>query len=135
MSDEGLQRERAVEDRRKASKVCNIGNLEIVKGIFGDRMGEVNQEQNKNDNLLELGFEDFPENQKKMGINFMENAHNSMIGNFRSTKWLFYNLEEIREKVVKMERVKDVPELENQMDQGERLKTAERRLNELENFN
>ena len=34
-----------------------------------------------------------------------------------------------------MERVKDVPGLENQMDQGERLKTAEKRLNELENFN
>ena len=76
-----------------------------------------------------------PENQKDMGINFLENARNSMIGNFQSTKWLFYNLEEIREKVVKMERVKDVPGLENQMDQGERLKMAERRINELENFN
>ena len=34
-----------------------------------------------------------------------------------------------------MERVKDVPGLENQMDQGERLKTAKRRITELENFN
>ena len=57
-----------------------------------------------------------PKNQKDMGINFLENARNSIIGNFQSTKWLFYNLEEIREKVVKMERVKDVPGLENQMD-------------------
>ena len=38
VSDEGMEREDTVEDRRKASKVCNIGNLEIVKGIFGDRM-------------------------------------------------------------------------------------------------
>ena len=76
-----------------------------------------------------------PKNQKDMGINFLENVRNSMFGNFQSTKWLFYNLEEIKEKVVKMERVKDVPGLENQMDQGERLKTAERRINKLENFN
>ena len=58
-----------------------------------------------------------------------------MFRNFQSTKWLFYNLEEIRVKVVKMERVKDVPGLENQMDQGERLKMAKRRITELENFN
>ena len=70
-----------------------------------------------------------------MGINFLENARNSMFGNFQSTKWLFYNLEEIRVKVIKMERVKDVLGLESQTDQGERLKMAERRINELENFN
>ena len=56
------------------------------------------------------------ENEKDMGINFMDNIRNNMFGNFQSTKWLFYNLEEIRVKVVKMERVKDVPGLDNQMD-------------------
>ena len=75
------------------------------------------------------------EKQKDMGINFLENARNSMIGNFQSTKLLFYNLEEIREKIVKIEKIKKEPGLGNQMDQVERLKVAERRINELENYN
>ena len=70
-----------------------------------------------------------------MGINFLENARNSMISNLQLTKWLFYNLEEIREKIVKIERIKKEPGLGNQMDQVERLKVAERRINELENYN
>ena len=98
-------------------------------------MWESKQDQNKNEDHNWVSIEDMPENQKDMGINFMDNVRNNMFKNFKSTKWLFNNLEEIRAKVVKMERVKDVPWLDNQMDQGERLKTAERRINELENFN
>ena len=58
-----------------------------------------------------------------------------MIGNFRSTKWFYYELEEIREKISQMERIKDVPGLGYQTDQEERLKSAERRIQDLENYN
>ena len=116
LSDEGLEGEGAVDDRRKVGKVYNVGNLEIVKGIFGDKKWEDNQEQNNIEDQNELSVEDVLENLKYMGINFLENAHNSMIGNFKSTKWLFYNLEEIREKIVKIERIKEEPGLGYQMD-------------------
>ena len=94
LSDEGLEGEGAMEDKRKLGKVCNVGNLEIVKGIFGDRKWVDNQEQNNIEDQNELSVEDVPKNLKDMGINFLEYACNSMIGNFKSTKWLFYNLEE-----------------------------------------
>ena len=39
---EGAEGEGVVDDRRKAKKVCNAGNLEIVKGIFENRKWEEN---------------------------------------------------------------------------------------------
>ena len=38
----GAEGEGATDEKRKARKVCNVGNLEILKGIFGNRKWEEN---------------------------------------------------------------------------------------------
>ena len=42
MGVEGAEGEGAADERSKGGKVCNVGNLEIVKGIFGNRKWEEN---------------------------------------------------------------------------------------------
>ena len=63
-----------------------------------------------------------------MGINILDNARNCMIGNLRTTRWFYYELEEIREKIDRMERIKDEPRLGCQIYQEEQLKSAERKI-------
>ena len=43
---------------------------------------------------------------RETGMNLLNNAHNNMIDNFRSIKWLYHELEEVREKVGQLEGIK-----------------------------
>ena len=133
MGVEGEEGEGAADERRKADKVCNVGNLEIVKGIFGKRKWEENQDQTNVEDQNDTNVDDLPDSAKDMGINILDNAHNYMIGNLRTTKWFYYELEEIREKISHMERIKDEPRLGCQIDQEKQLKLAERQIQELDN--
>ena len=68
-------------------------------------------------------------------MKILDNARNCMIDNFRSTKWFYHELEEIRERIGHMERIKDGPGLGYQIDQEERFNSVERRIQDLENYN
>ena len=109
MCVEGVEGEVAVEDRRKARKICNVGNLEIVKGIFKNRKWEDNQDQTNIEDQNDPNVWAFSDNSRDTGINILDSARKSMIENLRSTKWFYYELEEIREKIAQMERIKDEP--------------------------
>ena len=53
------------------------------------------------------------DNGRETGVNLLNNAHNTMIDNFRSIKWLYHELEEFREKIGQLESNKKELGLEN----------------------
>ena len=58
-----------------------------------------------------------------------------MINNYGSIKWLFHELEEVKEKVVQMEESRDQMGPKKRKDHDERLRLAERRIHNLKNYN
>ena len=111
MCVEGVEGELVVEDGKKDTKNYNVDNLEIVKGIFKTQMWEDHQDQTNTKDQNDPNYEAFLDNSREIGMHILDNAHNYMIGNFRSTKWFYYELEEIRERIAQMERIKDEPGL------------------------
>ena len=83
MGVEGAEGEGATNERRKAGKVYNVGNLEIVKGIFGNIKWEENQDQTNVEDQNNTNIDDFSDSVKDMGINILDNTRNCMIGNSR----------------------------------------------------
>ena len=72
---------------------------------------------------------------RETGMNLLNNAQNSMIDNFRSIKWLFHELEEVKEKVGHFEDVRNGMDANRRLDSADRLSLAERRIHNLENYN
>ena len=58
-----------------------------------------------------------------------------MIDNFRSIKWLFHELEEVRDRVSQMEKTKKKIGEENQGDWNSWETLMERRVKNIENYN
>ncbi len=54
--------------------------------------------------LIDLALVSITNNTREVGMNLLNNARNSMIDNFRSIEWLFHELEEVKERMGKMER-------------------------------
>ena len=70
-------------------------------GIFREAMNPQILVENQEDPRLEE-FIDSPivtitDRARETGMNLLNNSHNSMINNFRSIKWLFHELEEVKE--------------------------------------
>jgi len=65
----------------------------------------------------------------------LKNARNSMIDNFRSIKWLFHELEDVRDRVSQMEKTKEKTGEENQGDQKSWETLMEKRVKNIENYN
>ena len=63
----------------------------------------VNQEEPHLEELIDLAIVAIADNAREIGMNLLNNACNSMIDNFRSIKWLYHELEEVKEKVGQME--------------------------------
>jgi hypothetical protein len=58
-----------------------------------------------------------------------------MIDNFRSIKWLFHELEDVRNRVSQIDNIKKKTGTESQEDQDNRESLMERRIKNLENYN
>ena len=98
-------------------------------------MREHHQDQPNTEDHNDPKYEAFPDNSRETGMNILANARNCMIDNFRSTKLFYHELEEIRERIGQMERIKDELGLGYQIDQEERFNLMERRILDLENYN
>ena len=72
---------------------------------------------------------------RETGMNLLNNAHNSMIDNYRSIKWLFHELEEVKEKVGHMEETMNRTGSDKRNDHIDRLSLVEIRIHNLEKFN
>ena len=69
-------------------------NLQIIE----DKEGNVHMED-----LIDLDLVVILHNEREFGLNMLNNSKNNMIDNFRSIKWLFHELEELKERMGQME--------------------------------
>ena len=74
-------------------------------------------------------------NARETGMNFLNNARNSMIDNFRSIKWLYHELEEFRARMGSLENKRKKLDYGNLNEQGDHLSLGEKRIQNLENYN
>ena len=76
-------------------------------GIFKEAMNPqilvANQEEPHLEELINPAIMEITDNAREMRMNILKNAHNRMIDNFRSIKWIYHELEEVREKVGQLE--------------------------------
>lgn len=75
------------------------------------------------------------DNTREIGMNLINNGRNSMINNFRSIKWLYHELEEVKERVGQLENQGKKLDHGNLADQGDGLRLVEKRIHNLENYN
>ena len=75
------------------------------------------------------------DNARETGMNLLNNARNSMIDNFRSIKWLFHELEDVRDRVSQMEKTKKKIGEDSQGDRNSWETLMERRVKNIENYN
>ena len=124
-------------DMRKAWKKFNVRTSKM--GIFREAMNPQvlveNQEGPRLEELIDPTIVAISDKARETGMNLLNNAHNSMIDNYRSIKWLFHELEEVKEKVGHMEENRNGMGSENRKGHGDRLSLAERRINNLKNYN
>lgn len=87
-----------------------------------------NLEQPRLNELIDPAILAISDNGREMSMNLLNNAQSSMIDNFRSIKWLFYELEEVRNRVSQMENIKKKTGTQSQEDQDSRESLMERRI-------
>ena len=123
--------EMQVKDRRKAWKFFNVRTSKM--GIFREAMNPQvlveNQEELRLEELIDPALVAMSNKARESGMNLLNNTHKSMIDNYRSIKWLFHELEEVKEQVGHMEQNRNGMGSENRKGHGDRLNLAERRIN------
>jgi hypothetical protein len=105
-----------VKERRKSWKNFNVRTMKmgIVREIMNPYILVGNQEQPWFEDLIDPTIVAITDNARETSMNLLNNAHNNMIDNFRSIKWLYHELEEFKEKIGKMESNKKDLGQENQ---------------------
>jgi len=66
-----------------------------------------NQEDSWLEELIDPVIVAILDKAREIGMNLLNNGRSSMIDNFRLIRWLFYELEEVKEKVGHMEESKN----------------------------
>ena len=93
-------------------------------GIFREAMNPQilveDQEELQLKELIDLVIVAISDKARKIGMNLLKNSCNRMIDNFRSIKWLFHELEEVKEKVGQMEGTMNLMSIEKGKEQDER---------------
>ena len=88
-----------VEDRRKAWKNFNVRSTKM--GIFREAMNPQilveNQEEPRLEELIDPAIVAITDRARETGMNLLKNARNIMIDNFCSIKWLFHELEDVKD--------------------------------------
>ena len=67
-----------------------------------------NQEEPRLKELIDPMIVAINDKAREIRINLLNNAYNNMIDNFRSIKWLFHELGEVKEKVGQMEGTRNL---------------------------
>ena len=108
-------------------------------GIFREAMNPQilvdNQEELRLKELIDLTIVAIIDRARETGMNLLNNAHNSMIDNFRSIKWLFHELEDVKDQVRHIEAMRIRMESNRKKGMVDRLSLAEKRIQNLENYN
>ena len=78
----------------------------IYREVMNPQILVEDQEQPKLNELIDPAIVAITDNAQETGMNVLNNAQNSMIDNFRSIKWLFHELEDVRDRVSKMDTAK-----------------------------
>ena len=108
-------------------------------GIFKETMNPQilmeTQDEPRLEELIDPTIVAISDRARETGMNLLNNARNSMIDNFRSIKWLFHELEEVKEKVGQIEAIRNGTDANRRTDSADRLSLAERRIHNLENYN
>ena len=92
-------------------------------------------EQPRLQELIDPAIVAISDNARETGMNLLNNARNSMIENFRSIKWLFHELEEVRDRVSQLDKTKNKTGEESHGDQNNWETLMERRVKNIENYN
>ena len=85
--------------------------------------------------LIDPAIVAISDNARETGMNLLNNARNSMIDNFRSIKWPYHELEDVRERVSQLDRTKNKTGEESHGDQNNWESLMERRVKNIENYN
>ena len=68
-------------------------------------------------------------------MNLLKNACSSMIDNYRLIKWIFHELEDVKDSGSQMEKIMKNIGIDSQEDQDSRERLTKRRFKNLENYN
>ena len=108
-------------------------------GIFRETMNPQilvdNQEDPRLEELIDPTIVAITDRARETGMNLLNNARNSMIENFCSIKWLFHELEEVKDQVRHIESTRKGMESNRKTGSADRLNLAEKRIQNLENYN
>ena len=80
------------------------------------------------DELIDLVMVAITDKARELGMNLLNNTRNSMIDNFRSIKWLYHELEEVKERLGQMESQGKKFEQGKLIDQGDVIRLVEKRM-------
>ena len=93
--------EEVIKNRRKTWRNFNAKTVKmgIVREsmnpqILEDKEGNFHMEDLIDPTLVFISY-----NERKFGLNLLNNAKNSMIDNFHSIKWLFHELDQIKDRM------------------------------------
>ena len=133
----GQMGEVQVKNRRKAWKNFNVRTATM--GIYREAMNPQilvdDLEQPRLNESIDPAIVAISDNARESGMNLLNNARSSMIDNFRSIKWLFHELEDVRDRVSQMEKTKKKIGDDSQGDRNSWETLMERRVKNIENYN
>ena len=119
-----------VEDRRKAWRNFKVRTTKM--GIFREAMNPQilvdNQEKPRLEELIDPTIVSITDRARETGMNLLNNARNGMIDNFRSIKWLFHELDDVKEQVKHIEATRVGMESNRKKGTTDRLILAKKRI-------
>lgn len=101
----------------------------------GDRAFETPKRALTPEDSIDPDFGSLSDFSKEKGMNVLDSAQNCMIDNFRTTKWFYLELEEIKRKIGQKESIKDATGFGHQADYEERAYLVEKRIQDFESAN
>ena len=72
--------------------------MQIVRELMNLQVMEDNDGKSHFDELIDPTLVVISNNARETGLNLLNNAKNNMIDNFRSIKWLFHEIEDLKGK-------------------------------------
>ena len=123
-----------MKDRRRSwrnfsTKMAKMG---IVRETMNPQVMEDKEGKIHFNKLIDPTLVEISDNARETGLNLLNNAKNSMIDNFCSVKWLFYKIEELKEKRSQEEGQRMSNDQGYLADQEDRLSKVEKRVQQME---
>lgn len=104
-----------LKDRHMAWKKINFrtSKMGIVREAMDPQIFEEKKGQLQMEELIDPAMVAITDNARETGMNFLNNARNNMIDNFRSIKWLYHKLKESKERMSELENKRKNPDYGN----------------------